>query len=309
MKPKLSLYFLLLTAVGLSFNACKEKVNLSDVDTDNIVLEAGVAAPVAYTTVYATKLYEIKDNDYYLYNQEDGTVVFARRARKRVPMHAFDIAGVTLSLVDSINMSDFFDTNIIKDSHFPIINPFFQVFFRTNQHAEIDAVFSGMFDTEERRKLAAFTETYESAKSEYGIIVNKHSKYSGARTLEDFSGAKLLAQRSTKLDSAIDQVPGAVHMPPVDTVSETLQRVVNGEVDGLVINVDTGRSYERTYSNLKLITFPQGKGFTLDFHGVCAGVRKRDKELLNEINDAIRSISLRERKRIMDASISRVRNF
>ena len=55
MKPKLSLYFLLLTAVGLSFNACKEKVNLSDVDTDNIVLEAGVAAPVAYTTVYATK--------------------------------------------------------------------------------------------------------------------------------------------------------------------------------------------------------------------------------------------------------------
>lgn len=144
MKPKLSLYFLLLTAVGLSFNACKEKVNLSDVDTDNIVLEAGVAAPVAYTTVYATKLYEIKDNDYYLYNQEDGTVVFARRARKRVPMHAFDIAGVTLSLVDSINMSDFFDTNIIKDSHFPIINPFFQVFFRTNQHAEIDAVFSDL---------------------------------------------------------------------------------------------------------------------------------------------------------------------
>ena len=175
---------------------------------------------------------------------------------------------------------------------------------------EIDAVFSGMFDTEERRKLAAFTETYESAKSEYGIIVNKHSKYSGARTLEDFSGAKLLAQRSTKLDSAIDQVPGAVHMPPVDTVSETLQRVVNGEVDGLVINVDTGRSYERTYSNLKLITFPAGKGFTLDFHGVCAGVRKRDKELLHDINDAIRSISLRERKRIMDASISRVwRNF
>lgn len=171
---------------------------------------------------------------------------------------------------------------------------------------EIDAVFSGMFDTEERKKLAAFSQTYESAKSEYAIIVNKQSKFLNAKTLSDFSGARLLAQKNTTLDSAIDQVPQVVHVPPLESVSEVLQRVLNGEVDGLVVNVDTGRSYERTYSSLKLITFPEGKGFTLGFHGVCAGVRKRDKDLLNDINRAIGSISQRERVRIMDSSVSRV---
>ena len=171
---------------------------------------------------------------------------------------------------------------------------------------EIDAVFSGMFDTDERKKLAAFSQTYESAKSEYAIIVNMQSRYLDAKTLQDFSGAKLLAQKNTALDSAIDQVPQVVHMPPLETVSEVLQRVLNGEADGLVVGIDTGRSYERTYSNLKLITFPEGKGFVLDFNGVCAGVRKRDKELLNDINRAIGSISQRERVRIMDASVARV---
>ena len=37
---------------------------------------------------------------------------------------------------------------------------------------EIDAVFSGMLDTEERKKIAAFSDTYEVKKTEYAVIIN-----------------------------------------------------------------------------------------------------------------------------------------
>ncbi len=173
------------------------------------------------------------------------------------------------------------------------------------ERREIDAVFSGMLDTEDRRKRADFSETYEIAKTEYTILVNKASIYADAETLEDFSGARLVAQSNTNLDASIAQISGAVHLPPVNTVSEMLRMVVHNEADGTVINLDTGHTYERQYNNVKLIRFPEGKGFKLNFNGICAGVRKGNKKLLEEINHALAKISSRERHRIMDRSIAR----
>ena len=170
---------------------------------------------------------------------------------------------------------------------------------------EIDAIFSGMLDTEERHKTADFSQTYDVAKTEYTIVVNRASHYADAEELSDFSGAKLVAQRGTNLDEAIAQISGAVHMPPVDTVREMLNMVVNGEADGTVINLDTGQTYERKYKNLKVIRFSEGKGFNLDFKGICAGVRKGNTKLLEEINSALAAISKRDRQRIMDRTISR----
>ena len=170
---------------------------------------------------------------------------------------------------------------------------------------EIDAIFSGMLDTQERRKNAVFSDTYDITKTEYTIIVNNDSRYSKARRLEDFSGARIVAQKGTHLDDVIDQISGVIHMPPVDTVSEMLRMVVDGEVDGTVINLDTGQTYERKHKNLSVIRFPEGKGFHLDFNGICAGVRKGDTELLENINNALAKISKRERQRVMDRTLTR----
>ena len=171
---------------------------------------------------------------------------------------------------------------------------------------EIDAIFSGMLDTEERRRDADFSETYDVAKTEYTIVVNNSSRYRDAKTLDDFSEARLVAQKGTHLDDAIEQIPGAVHLPPVNTVSEMLNLVVLYNADGTVINLDTGHTYERKYDNLKMIRFPEGKGFHLDFNGICAGVRKGNAKLLKDINSALAKISKRDRQRIMDRTIARV---
>ena len=165
---------------------------------------------------------------------------------------------------------------------------------------EIDAIFSGMLDTEERRKAADFSDTYDVAQTEYTIVVNTASPFRDAKTLGEFSGAKLVAQKGTLLDEVIAQIPGAVHVPPVNTVREMLSMVVDNEVDGTVINLDTGQTYERKHKNLKVIRFPVGEGFNLGFHGICAGVHKGNTKLLKEINSALAEISKRERKRLMD---------
>ena len=171
---------------------------------------------------------------------------------------------------------------------------------------EIDAVFSGMLDTNERRNNAAFSDVYDVTRTEYTITVNSSSTYADAKKLSDFSGARLVAQKGTHLDAAIDQIEGVIHMPPVNTVTEMLNMVVNGEADGTVINLDTGRSYEASHNNLKVIRFPEGQGFKLDFNGICAGVRKGDTKLLGEINDSLKGLSRKDRQRLMDQVIVRL---
>ncbi|MBQ3455102.1 MAG: transporter substrate-binding domain-containing protein, partial [Synergistaceae bacterium] len=164
---------------------------------------------------------------------------------------------------------------------------------------EIDAIFSGMLDNKERRRMINFSDTYEVSETEYAVIVNTSTKYVMASKLTDFKGAKFTGQKSTNLYSAISQIPGAIALPAVDTVTEMLEAVTSGRADASVINLDTGRSYEVVHKNLKVIRFPKGRGFNVGFSGICAGVRKNDKELLQKINEAIDSIKKSERRSIM----------
>ena len=177
---------------------------------------------------------------------------------------------------------------------------------RALNDGEIDAIFSGMLDTSTRKDSALFSVPYDVVKTEYTVVINTASKYANAKTLNDFSGAKFIAQAHTNLDNAIDAIPGVIHMTPVNTVSEMLNAVVTGTADGTVINLDTGRSYEASHSNLKVIRFHERSNFLHDFNGICAGVRRGDNKLLNEINDSISRLSKRDRQLIMDSVISRL---
>ena len=165
---------------------------------------------------------------------------------------------------------------------------------------KIDVIFSGMVDTYERKRRIAFSDPYEVVKTEYVIVVNNKSKYRNGKTLRDFNGAKILAQKDSRFDQVIDQIPGVQHMHPLEEQHAIFDEVIRFNVDGTVVNYDTGLSYSRKYPNLKLIRFYRNDGFDLGFNGLCAGVRKTDLKLLSEINTAIESISMRERQDIMD---------
>ena len=170
---------------------------------------------------------------------------------------------------------------------------------------DIDAIFSSMLDTAPRRQLIAFSDTYDPFMTEFCMAVLNTNPYAQSNSIQDFKGARVVSQEGAHLDDVIDQIEGVIHLPPAKTTTETVEMVINGEADGTVINYDTSRTYERKHRNLVVIRFPVGKGFSLDFSGACAGVRKNDKELLNEINDAVAGISRRKRQMMMGRTIIR----
>ena len=171
---------------------------------------------------------------------------------------------------------------------------------------EIDAIFSGMLDTSARKKVIAFSDVYDIQDSEYGIIVHKDGKYVDAKTLKDFIGASILAQKDTHADRAITQIRGAIHLPPATKVNELFDKLRKKEADAIILDLDSAKTYERVYPGFVMVKLSEGEGFKFDFTGICAGVRKNDTKLVQEINDALKGISKRDRQRIMDQTISRV---
>jgi len=170
---------------------------------------------------------------------------------------------------------------------------------------EIDAIFSGMLDTSERRKLIDFSDTYEYRQTEYAVLIHKDTEWSKAKKLTDFSGAKFVAQAGSNFDTAIEQLPGAVHLEPVKTVQEVFDKLNRNEADGTVSDLESINAYVKMYPNLVAIKFPKNETFKFDYTGVCAGVRKTDTKLIQEINTALKNISPKDRQRIMDRAISR----
>ena len=173
---------------------------------------------------------------------------------------------------------------------------------------EIDAIFSSMLDTEERKKVADFSTSYELRKTIYTLVLNKNSKYSNGKKLSDFSGAKIIGQAGSNLDAVIDQIPGVIHAEPVADMTVMIEEVLTNDIDGFVIDLDTGQTCVEHHPELVQVEFPEGDGCKLGYTGVCAAVRKSDRQLLSEINVAIDKITLDERMRVMDEVIIRERD-
>ena len=171
---------------------------------------------------------------------------------------------------------------------------------------EIDIIFSSMLDTEERRKKIDFSNPYELKKTEYTVMVNKNGKYADITKLEELYHAKILSQKGTYFETAIDQIPGAVKVPPLENIQAMVDELNKNAVDGIIIDWDTGQVYERNNKDLKIIRFPEGEGFIIGFSGVCAGVRKNNRDLLDKVNGAIDSISYRQKQKVMDQVISKI---
>ena len=170
---------------------------------------------------------------------------------------------------------------------------------------EIDAIFSGMLDTSDRKKLIDFSDVYGIQEIKYGVLVHRDSKYAKAKKLTDFAGAKFVGQKDTNLDKGIYQLTGVRRLPAVRTFSEMLTKLLNKEVDGIIADYEMAGANEKLHHELVTIRFAPEDTFFFDFTGVCAGVRKDDEKLLKEINNALKGISKRERQLFMLNALER----
>lgn len=204
--------------------------------------------------------------------------------------------------------ADGYDVQIAKlvcqtlDAEIEIVKLPWDGLLQASNNGQIDMIVSGMVDSEEHKQAAAFSDTYAVQATEYSVLVHKDGVYAGAKRLSDFSGASLLGQKGTKLDSVIEQVPGVNHISPVDSIPNMLDRLNAGTVDGIVVNLDSANAYLKTYPDLAVVDFPDGEGFQLDFNGICIGLRTDDTELLARVNQALAEISTETRQSLMDAA-------
>ena len=167
---------------------------------------------------------------------------------------------------------------------------------------QIDAVIAGMTATDERKQQVNFTDPYYV--SEEVLIVKKDSQYTSATSLEDFNGATVQGQMNTIYDEVIDQIPGVNHMPAAETFPAAIQALQAGSVDAVTSELPVANGVVSANPDLAIVRFAEGKGFKADT-SVSIAVRKNDDELLNALQDALKTIDTDTRNTWMEEAVNR----
>lgn len=169
------------------------------------------------------------------------------------------------------------------------------------QSGKIDAIIAGMSPTEERKEVLDFTQNYYE--SQLVLVTKNDIKYKDAKSLEDLSGAHVVAQLNTFHDTVIDQIPGVVHEEPMADFAAMRVAVESGKVDAYVAERPEGMSAELSNDAFKMIELEQGFETNPDDTSIAIGLNK-NSELLEPINDILANITPEQQTQIMDNIIN-----
>ncbi|WP_058270887.1 transporter substrate-binding domain-containing protein [Olsenella massiliensis] len=163
----------------------------------------------------------------------------------------------------------------------------------------IDVICGGMTATDERRQSIDFSDPYWVG--HYGLLVKKGSSYEGATSLSVFSGAAVLGQRDTLLDTVIDEIDGVNHMTPVDSVPAQLSALNQGTCDAITFDVENEKGLLAANPDLVAVQIDGSKILFQEDVPINVGIAKGHDDVLAKINDAIKSVSQDERQAAWDA--------
>ena len=165
---------------------------------------------------------------------------------------------------------------------------------------KIDVIMAGMSPTEEREKTIDFSDNYYE--SDLVMVVKKGSEYENAKSIQDFSGAKITGQLNTFHYSVIDQIDGVVKEPAMEDFPVMRVAVESGMIDGYVSERPEGISASSANDNFVMVEFEDGFEVSEEDVAIAVGLEK-GSELTEKINKILAGISKEERRKIMDEAI------
>ncbi len=170
---------------------------------------------------------------------------------------------------------------------------------------EIDLIIAGMSPTAERAQTVAFTDEYYQ--STHVVVLRSDSEYANATSIEDFSGADVVAQISTIYDELVPQLNGANHLDPLGDVPTIITAINQGTYDLTILELPVALALVETNPNLTYIQFGEGLGFDVAYEdtAVSIALRLEDTSLVEQINSILAEISASEREALMTEALSR----
>ncbi|MFA5659911.1 MAG: transporter substrate-binding domain-containing protein [Bacilli bacterium] len=169
---------------------------------------------------------------------------------------------------------------------------------------DINIIIAGMSPTDVRKKQIAFSDEYY--RSEIVLIVKADGDFADANSIDDFTGAKVVAQLETVYDRVIDQIPQVNHLNPLDDYAALTLAVVSGSADAFVAELPVAKSIVAANPSLMMVRLTEGGFDTLEEDiTVAIGVRKIDTALLSELNRALAEIDEQTREQLMDDALAR----
>jgi putative lysine transport system substrate-binding protein len=165
---------------------------------------------------------------------------------------------------------------------------------------KIDAIIAGMSPTAERKETIDFSDNYY--KSNLVMVVKKGSKYEGAASIQDFSGAKVTAQLNTFHYTVIDQINGVEKKTAMDNFPAMRVALESGIIDGYVSERPEAVSASSANDNFVMVEFEDGFETSEDDTAIAVGLQK-GSELTDKINEILAGISEEEQTSIMDSAI------
>lgn len=165
---------------------------------------------------------------------------------------------------------------------------------------KVDAIIAGMSPTAERKETIDFTDTYYQ--SNLVMLVKNGGKYENAKTLADFSGAKITGQLNTFHYTVIDQIPNVKKQPAMDNFPAMRVALESGVIDGYVTERPEAVSAQSANNNFKMVEFTEGFITSPEDTAIAVGLQK-GSPLKDKINEILNGISQEQRLEIMDRAI------
>lgn len=166
------------------------------------------------------------------------------------------------------------------------------------EEGDIDLIVAGMGPDDEQGAID-FTDSYYE--SDLVMVAKKGSEVAGFKDIQQFSGRKVLGQKGTVYDYAIDEISKVNHVEPKATYPEVVTALKNGEVDAIVADAAVANSVVKNNSEFVIVKFDEGKGFEAN-GDVYIGMKKgsKDGDLFKGIQAVLNKITPEMKKEMMD---------